>query len=408
MLPLLLSNGSFFLSQTTSNWEIFNSSNSPISNNTIRCLAVDSSNTVWIGTDHGLFAYNQGTWSNYNTLNSGLTDDYIRALAVDQNNHIWVGTTLSGVFKFDGTSWVNFNTSNSGLVDNFIRTIRFSPSHEMWIGTVEGLCRYDWNVWSTWTIANSGLLSNNITSIAFDQAGTPCVTTINGGIFYIVNENPIIYTLSTSNLPDNSSIAVQYDALNKPWFASTAQGLFTETGNQIWLSFNVTNSAIPTNSLTAFEIDKYQNFLIGSHQNGIVIRTNTSDWLNFDTQNSVLPDNYIHCITKDSSDFIWAGTDNGGLVRFRLDFLDLESMNPIASLEVFPNPISRQGTLYFSKDIYDLNIDLLDMQGRKYPIFLDHNGNLSSASFQDCASGTYQLILSNDRVKMVRRIIVTD
>jgi ligand-binding sensor domain-containing protein len=406
ILPLLFGNGSFFLSQITSDWEVFNSSNSPITNNTIRCLAVDSNNTIWIGTDHGLFNYNQGIWNSFNTQNSELTDDYIRSLAVDYNNHIWIGTTLSGIFKYDGSSWTNYNTSNSDIADNFIRTISFSPSHELWIGTVEGLCRYNLNTWTTWTIANSGLLSNNITSIAFDQAGIPCVTTINGGIFYIVNDNPMIYTLATSNLPDNSSIAVQYDIQNKPWFASTAQGIFTETGNQIWLTFNVSNSAIPTNSLTAFEIDHFQNFLIGSHQNGVIIRTNNSDWVNFDGQNSPLPDNFIHCITRDSTENIWVGTDNGGLVRFRLEFSEIEEQSFVDHLEVYPNPVSNQSSLHFSVDVSNYQVTLTDIHGRSYPIEMSQQGDISS--LKNITPGIYRLVFIGEKSQFVKKLVVVE
>lgn len=405
-LPLLLSNGSFFFSQITSDWEVFNDSNSPFSNNTIRCLAVDSNNTIWIGTDHGLFNYNQGTWNSFDTQNSELADDYIRALAVDHNNNIWIGTTLSGIFKYDGSSWTNYNTSNSDIVDNFIRTINFSPSHELWIGTVEGLCRYDWSAWTTWTIANSGLLSNNITSIAFDQAGIPCVTTINGGIFYIINENPIIYTLATSNLPDNSSISVQYDALYNPWFASTAQGLFTDTGNQIWLTFNVSNSAIPTNSLTAFEIDRHQYFLIGTHQNGATIRTNNLEWINLDTQNSLIPDNYIHCITRDSLDNIWIGTDNGGLAKFRLEFLNVDAVSNMDQLQIYPNPVSYQSFLNVDSDISNYQVTIIDIQGRNYPIEINPFDNI--ISLKNVPPGIYKLVFIGEVSQFVKKLVVIE
>jgi ligand-binding sensor domain-containing protein len=406
ILPLLFGNGSFFLSQITSDWEVFNSSNSPITNNTIRCLAVDSNNTIWIGTDHGLFNYNQGIWNSFNIQNSELTDDYIRALAVDHNNNIWIGTTLSGIFKYDGSSWTNYNTSNSDIADNFIRTISFSPSHELWIGTVEGLCRFDWNTWTTWTIANAGLLSNNITSIAFDQTAIPCVTTINGGIFYVVNDNPIIYTLATSNLPDNSSISVQYDALYNPWFASTAQGLFTETGNQIWLTFNVSNSAIPTNSLTAFEIDRHQHFLIGTHQNGAIIRTNNLEWITLDTQNSLIPDNYIHCITRDSLDNIWVGTDNGGLAKFRLEFLNVDALFNMDQLQIYPNPVSCQSSLNINSDISKYQVKLIDIQGRIYPIEINPFYNI--ISLKNVTPGIYKLIVIGEKSQFVKKLVVIE
>ena len=93
--------------------------------------------------------------------------------------------------------------------------------------------------------------------------------------------------------------------------------MFTDVGNQTWLSLNVANSALPSNSLTAFEIDRNQNFIIGTHQNGVVIRTHDAVWSNFTVTNSELPENHILSITKDSNDFVWIGTYSKGLVRMQ-------------------------------------------------------------------------------------------
>ena len=62
MLPLLLSSGSFFFAQTQTEFIVYDESNSPLPNNTIRCLLVDRENVLWVGTDHGLAKFDNGVW----------------------------------------------------------------------------------------------------------------------------------------------------------------------------------------------------------------------------------------------------------------------------------------------------------------------------------------------------------
>ena len=337
-LPLLLSCGSFFLSFGQANWAVFNEVNSALPNNTIRCLLVDHQNHLWVGTDNGLAQFDGENWQVYSSSNSPLADNYIRALAVDNSNNLYIGTTLNGIYKFDGVNWLSINTSNSAIPDNFIRTITIDQQQRMWVGTVEGFACLDQGNWTTWNSANAGLLSNNITSIACTPA-TQYVGTINGGLIYLSNQVITNYTLLSSGVPDNSVISVQLDQLNRPWFGSTAQGIFTDNGNQTWLSFNVLNSPLPSNSITAFELDGNDNFLIGTHQDGFVLRENNSDWFHYNTDNSPLPDNHILSCTRDSNQVIWIGTNNFGLVKLWTSQASIDEVEKSA-VHVYPNPIN--------------------------------------------------------------------
>src|SRR4030095_434692 len=86
-------------------WTIYNTSNSPIPENAVRCIAIDGNGVKWIGTDFGLASFDDVTWTIYQTSNSNLPDNSIRSLAIDHQNSIWVGTFNGGLAKFDGSSW---------------------------------------------------------------------------------------------------------------------------------------------------------------------------------------------------------------------------------------------------------------------------------------------------------------
>lgn len=389
LLPLLLCSGSFVYGQLTSDWEIFNESNSLLPNNTIRSLEIDHFNDLWIGTDWGLAKLHNNTWTIFNKSNSGLTDNSIRAIDTDSQNNIWIGTTLGGLFKYDGVTWTQFNTLNSDIPCDFVRSITIDSIDRVWVGTVEGLSLFDGVQWQNWTISNSGILSNNITSIAEGKNGIMYIATINGGVLYYQNGILNNYTLLQNGLPDNSSLAVQVDQLGNPWFASAAQGFFTDAGNLTWMVFNVANSPLPSNSLKSMILDKDQNFYIGTHLHGLVIKTNNNEWRNYTKTNSPLPDNQILSLGKDSSGYVWVGTYSEGLVRLKEGYLEVNDLTE-QKLQIFPSPASQYDEINIAISDPDATIFITDQQGRIVMRIQPLNGKVIIPNGQ-LKPGTYHL-----------------
>jgi ligand-binding sensor domain-containing protein len=361
LLPLF-TGGSFFyvLGQEI---DVYNTVNSPLPDNSIHVLTVDASNALWIGTDNGLVKFHNGSWSIFDSSNSGLTDNYIRALSVSPDGTLWVGTTLGGLFSFDGTNWAQYNTSNSGIPDNFIRCISAEDSNTVWVGTVEGFARLNNQGWTSWSMTNTGLLTNNITSIKADSSGLRYIGTINGGMNYMNGSAIQTFTIANSGIPDNSVLAICLDENNKPWFASTSQGLFTDPGNQTWLSLNVENSALPTNSLTAFSIDSLGHFLIGTHMDGLVIRTVDGDWIPYNSTNSSLPENHVLSVIRGDASTIWIGTYSAGLVKLSLSEADLDARQT-QNTRIFPNPAHVGGSFFLESAVAIESVFITDSYGR--------------------------------------------
>lgn len=389
-------------------WEIFNTSNSQIPDNTIRCLQIDSLDRLWIGTDNGLaLRSTDGSWQIFNESNSGLADDYIRALAIDTNNALWIGTTLGGVQKFDGSTWTTYNTGNSDLVDNFIRTISVDHNDKKWIGTVEGLVYFDDVNWTTWQMADSPILTNNIASIGIGQSNEKYIGTINGGLIYMDNGTNFtgIYTILNAGVPDNSSLKVKVDNLGKPWYAGSAGGLFTDQGNQTWMAFNHNNSGLPTNSLTTMEMDEIQNFYLGTQQCGLIIRHYDQTWTYYTTQNSELPENYIVSLAKNGDD-LWIGTFSKGLVRFNESEVSVFEAEMQNQLLLFPNPVAEGGTIYFNRTIENAEIRVFTLEGKihdaEFYVNSDHSIQLNGLS-----AGTYIIELAeNDSAERIRFVVI--
>ena len=91
-----------------------------------------------MATDGGLVRTNGTNWQVYNTLNSPLPDNGISAMAVDAAGNLWVGFYMHGVARFDGSSWTFYNESNSGLPYDYVSAIAVDLTNHKWIAT-EGL-----------------------------------------------------------------------------------------------------------------------------------------------------------------------------------------------------------------------------------------------------------------------------
>jgi ligand-binding sensor domain-containing protein len=180
---------------------------------------------------------------------------------------------------------------------------------------------------------------------------------------YMTGNSFQTFTIANSGIPDNSVLGICLDQNNKPWFASTSQGLFTDTGNQTWLSLNVENSAIPTNSLTAFYIDSFGNFLIGTHMDGLTIRTVDGDWISYNSTNSTLPENHILSVIRGDESTIWIGTFSSGLVKLTFSLAELNARNKQNAL-IYPNPAKSDGSLFLEADVAIKSVSIYDPFGR--------------------------------------------
>ncbi len=82
--------------------------------------------TFWFSTGAGLFKYeNDSNWCFYNTSNSNITDNSVRYIYIDNNNKKWIETD-SGIEMFDDENWYLFNNYYKLFYEN---NLLLSASH---------------------------------------------------------------------------------------------------------------------------------------------------------------------------------------------------------------------------------------------------------------------------------------
>jgi ligand-binding sensor domain-containing protein len=262
------------------------------------------------------------------------------------------------------------------------------------LATTEGISRYNGTVWQQWNTANSILMTNNITSIAIGNNGEKYFGTINGGVVYIDQfDNLSVFTIASSNIPDNSTVSIAVDSLGNPWFASPAGGLFLDNAyGGPWTNFNVSNSSLPSNGLTSVAISEQQSVFIGSEQNGLIIK-HENDWFVYDQTNSGMPSAHILSLAIEDNTTLWLGTYNHGLVKMVGNYANITEQISAQTINVYPNPT--QIILEVDLGLIDrVDYQIVDNFGRN----IEHGtaiGSHFSVHTEYLEEGMYFLILSS-------------
>ena len=108
--------------------------------------ALDS--TLWIGTNHGLYHYNQKTdvVTQYNHKKgnpNSLCNRYVNALCEDKSGMLWIGTN-NGLNRYDRESnKFTYYNEKHGLPNNTILGILADDGGRLWLSTQNGVCRFD-------------------------------------------------------------------------------------------------------------------------------------------------------------------------------------------------------------------------------------------------------------------------
>lgn len=348
-------------------WQVFNSSNSGLPDNVIRCLAKDAQGNVWIGTDNGLAKFDGSTFTVIDSSNSDLPVNQIRSIAFSPTGDMWVGTLQAGVAVFNGSSWMNYTSQNSALPDDQVRTITFDTAGNAWLGTTGGVVNISSEGWEVYGMFNSPLVSNNINHV-FVDGGTVWVGTVNGGLCRKVGSVWTIFTYQNSGLLDNTIYNITNDIFGNLWFATPAQGLGRYDGSG-WYFRSISNSNMPTNGLTAIEVVKHTDVkYIGTVNKGLVRWTNGLPFDSFTVNNSPMPDNHVSCLLQYNDSTFYIGTANSGLVKF-VDttqyplVLAIDELNDAAEIMLYPNPAT--DVISLSNDIPVASVSITDAMGRE-------------------------------------------
>lgn len=299
-------------------WQEFNTSNSCLPSNTIRCLEVDQKNNLWIGTDNGLVFYDGIKWIIYNTSNCKIPFDVILSIACEDNT-VWVGGG-GALAKFDGRNWTVYNSANSLLgnppeiIGLTILSLKIDSKHNIWAGTnYYGLYKFDKTNWTRYVPTfETPISSASIASIDIDFQDVVWIGHFEqGGVDRFDGSNWTNYTPENSLLPYWDITNVHVDKMNVKWFA-TPFGLagFDDIN---WVVYDTTSPGIQDEIIYAITSDNKNNIWVGTFS-GALLTKNNSEWSAYyinDANEPAKPYNTLNCVKVDRYDNKWLGTFNG-------------------------------------------------------------------------------------------------
>jgi len=230
-------------------WRLFPaSSDSGPATDYANAIIADAHGNVWVGTGQGLSRYESGSlrWTTYDQGSSegALGRWTVGCLAVGSTNRLWVGGLNPGVAMYDGSDWIGHRQSDAaGPVHDWINTMAVDPDGVLWLGTVGGVTRYDGRGWASLTSSSTGggLADNNVYAVLPLGLGRRTLFGTSRGlsVFDTADSSWMTYTSSTTDgqLPYDKVAGIIRDSTGAIWACTIAGlGRWDQISNQ-WLAF---------------------------------------------------------------------------------------------------------------------------------------------------------------------------
>jgi len=217
VVPSVLSQTNISQADSSScHWEEINNG---LYGGVVYSLAIGSNNTVYAGTNGGVFKSTDGT--NWTAINSGLTVAKVYSLAIDSRDTVYAGT-YDGIFKStNGTNWTEIN---SGLTNTDVYSLAIDSRDTVYVGTWGGGVFKSTNG-TNWTEINNGLTNIVVRSLAIDSHDTVYAGTYGSGVFKYI----CFLIAAPQNLQANTSNS----SVTLSWSSST-QSTYPVAGYAIY------------------------------------------------------------------------------------------------------------------------------------------------------------------------------
>lgn len=171
-------------------------SNTNLSNNSIRDLSLDGDGNIWAVTNSGISKWDGSQWANYANNSNGLPSSSFIGQGITDTTFIVSNTFSSGVVYFDGssaTAYKSFNTN--GLSSNTHHDFQILPNGDVAIATESGLSIFDGTSFTLYQ-TSSGLANNKVKSLTYDNSSGALWMGYKAGSNGIASMNPVTGTIT--------------------------------------------------------------------------------------------------------------------------------------------------------------------------------------------------------------------
>jgi len=325
-------------------WKVITNETIGIQSSGIYAIVEDMDSNIWIGTwTEGLFKYDGDNWTNYDTTNTPLLVNTVWTLAVDSNNTLWIGTEgfEGGLARFDGNEWTAWELDNYGVEGTTVFDIEFDDENNLWMGTYwDGLLKFDGVDFSLYNSETTDLdgAFEELHVVAIDDSGYIwCGSDAFGSVRFDGISEWEYYDVGRTGM-DFAIYSIDFDNYGNLIFGG-ANFVSIYDGISQWTNYHYGNSSWNWN----MEIDKDSVVYFATLFDGFL----KLDYSNGEEWTHLYPPGYnleeIGCIglMRDSKNNFWIGYNNGYLVIYNPD-----GLNGITDVEKEKNEIPKEFILH--------------------------------------------------------------
>ncbi|WP_340113475.1 ligand-binding sensor domain-containing protein [Maribellus mangrovi] len=295
-----------------------NSLHSTSFTNPVNCFYPISKNTFYLGTDVGLFRYNQSdetiTPEIIKTQNDVLHAQLdINQILGDDKGNIWIGTEGDGLFHYNRYQRkfapIKLQLDEFPLSSN-ISTFQFLPTGDfLWLGTKYGMVKYNFKTskFQFYESEHKPL----IYTIAKDEDNAIWAGGFTSGLLRYDPKNDIFETVK-SDFPDNDIVEIIPRGNNRLWICTWAGGIHsynveTRESQEVMIDDKRINRA------RCSLIDSKGNTWLGTDEGAFCItpRLEAKQYIADVNSDSGLSGERIFSISEDRTGNIWLGTNVG-------------------------------------------------------------------------------------------------
>lgn len=160
----------------------------------------ETSESVWLGTDNGLYQINKknGKFAHLTSENSVLPSNNIKGICVTADENVYAATD-NGIFRFDGVSYLAISTENANLPTNHFTSIACDENGRIFLGTANHgivmMKNYKCQIFNT---QNSVLTTNSIRTIYCNENGI-IISELANGYFTAMGNTTMVLMKGNQN-----------------------------------------------------------------------------------------------------------------------------------------------------------------------------------------------------------------
>ncbi|MEX2371009.1 MAG: two-component regulator propeller domain-containing protein [Bacteroidales bacterium] len=277
--------------------------------NKIWQIMEDKEGNILFGTnEHGLCAFKGDYFVSWYE-EDGLINSQVNAIMQRYDNSFWIGTNQGISIIPDVTKGKKIRDFNK-LQGEQVRFIVEDRNKSIWIG-VEGQGVFSWSQRGNFRfdpLINSNIPHGQVTGMAIDQENNLWIGTLDGLVYYEIDNRKISRLTQVSGLEGSEISAVFSDSKGRTWVGIDGKGVNVIEGSE----FSTPDLGMVVTP-TSFTEDKNGIVWIGTEGRGVVAYDYSADSVteNLTVGNHGLLANLINLLNCDANNFIYIGTNKG-------------------------------------------------------------------------------------------------